>query len=60
MSSEAFSFRPQDIVQNLPKQAKLFFIFFYFIIVFYFILFRCRVFSLVLMNLTISYYYILF
>lgn len=57
MSSEAFTFRPQDIVQNLPKQAKLFFIFF---IVFYFILFRCRVFSLVLMNLTISYYYILF
>lgn len=28
MSSEAFTFRPQDIVQNLPKQAKLFFIFF--------------------------------
>lgn len=28
MSSEAFTFRPQDIVQNVPKQAMFFFIFF--------------------------------
>lgn len=41
MSSEAFTFRPQDIVQNVPKQAMFFFYIFSFIIVFYFILFRC-------------------
>lgn len=59
MSSEAFTFRPQDIVQNVPKQAMFFFIFFLLLLCF---ISFCSgvVFSLVLMNLTISYYYILF